>query len=266
MQAGNAGRLAGRRALVTGAETGIGRGIAVEFARQGADVAVHYAWSAANAEDVAAEIRGLGRRAETFRADFSEAAGVEDLARTSAAFLGHVDCLVNNAGITLAKPFEEITPAEYDLLFHVNARAQFFLTQALVPGMRARGSGVVCNISSIHALQGAPLHSAYAATKGAILAQTRTLAVELAGQGIRLNVITPGWILVERHLETESAADLERRAGAMIPAGRIGQPPDVARLAAFLCSDDAEHITGQVFTVDGGTTALMSLFARGSAP
>ncbi len=265
MQSGSGGRLAGKCALVTGAETGIGREIALEFARQGADVAVHYALSVTAAEAVAGDIRVLGRRAAAFRADFAHVSAVQCLARDAVAFLGRVDCLVNNAGITLARPFSEITPEEYDLLFHVNVRAQFFLMQALVAGMCAHGGGVICNISSIHALQGGPLHSAYAATKGAIVAQTRTLAVELAGQGIRLNAIAPGWILVERHLDGTTAEELSRRAGAMIPAGRIGYPLDVARLAAFLCSEDADHIFGQVFAVDGGTTALMSLFATGGA-
>jgi NAD(P)-dependent dehydrogenase (short-subunit alcohol dehydrogenase family) len=258
-------RLAGKRALVTGAETGIGREIALEFARQGADVAVHYALSLIAAEAVVAEIKAMGRRAAVYHADFAQIGDVRTLARDAVNFLDQVDCLVNNAGITLAKPFEEITPEEYDLLYQVNVRAQFFLIQALAPAMRARANGVVCNITSIHAVQGGPLHSAYAATKGAIISQTRTLAVELAGQGIRLNAIAPGWIMVERHLADTTAEELSRRAGAMIPAGRIGMPLDVARMAAFLCSDEADHIVGQVFTVDGGSSALMSLFARGSS-
>jgi NAD(P)-dependent dehydrogenase (short-subunit alcohol dehydrogenase family) len=174
---------------------------------------------------------------------------------------------VNNAGITIARPFAEVTLDEYDLMFRVNARAQFFLSQALAAGMAGRGGGAMVNMTSIHATHGGPLHAAYAATKGAIVAQTRTIALELARKGIRVNAIAPGWILVERHLETQTEEELRRKAGAAIPAGRIGLPLDVARLAAFLCSDEADHIIGQTFAVDGGASALMSLFgADGRQP
>jgi NAD(P)-dependent dehydrogenase (short-subunit alcohol dehydrogenase family) len=160
------------------------------------------------------------------------------------------------------RPFLKVTPEQFDKMFHINFRGQFFLTQRVVEGMLKQGGGVICNMSSIHGLQGAPEHSVYAATKGAILAYTRSLAVELAHKGIRVNAIAPGWITVENYFKcipgfTKEIA--EERGYNAIPVARCGEPSDIARLAAFLCSDDASFIVGQTIVADGGTTALMSL-------
>jgi NAD(P)-dependent dehydrogenase (short-subunit alcohol dehydrogenase family) len=256
-------RLAGKRALVTGSGTGIGREIALEFARQGADVVLHYAHSGAGAESATEEIQSLGRRSAAFKADFDDLDDVIELARQAIGFLGGVDCLVNNSGITLNKPFLEVTREQFDLLYGVNIRAQFFLTQQIAQDMLPRGGGTVCNITSVHGLQGAPEHSVYAGTKGAIIAYTRALAVELAHKGIRINAIAPGWVTVENYYKaipgfTEEAA--RESAKNAVPVARAGTPQDIAKLAAFLCSDDAEFIIGQTLVADGGTTALMSLF------
>lgn len=258
------GKLAGKRALVTGAGTGIGREIALEFARQGADVVLHYAHSGTGAESAAEEIRGLGRRAAVFTANFDRLDEVLTLADQAISFLGHVNCLVNNSGITMNKPFLRVTPEQFDLLYHVNVRAQFFLTQRIAEDMLEQQGGAVCNLTSIHGLQGAPEHSVYAGTKGAIIATTRTLAVELAHKGIRLNAIAPGWVTVENYYKAipgfneEAARESAKNA---VPVGRAGRPLDIAKLAAFLCSDDAEFIIGQTLVADGGTTALMSLIS-----
>jgi NAD(P)-dependent dehydrogenase (short-subunit alcohol dehydrogenase family) len=256
-------RLAGKRALVTGSGTGIGREIALEFARQGADVVLHYAHSDAGAESATEEIQSLGRRSAAFKADFDDLDDVIELARQAIGFLGGVDCLVNNSGITLNKTFLEVTREQFDLLYGVNIRAQFFLTQQIAQDMLPRGGGTVCNITSVHGLQGAPEHSVYAGTKGAIIAYTRALAVELAHKGIRINAIAPGWVTVENYYKaipgfTEEAA--RESAKNAVPVARAGTPQDIAKLAAFLCSDDAEFIIGQTLVADGGTTALMSLF------
>jgi NAD(P)-dependent dehydrogenase (short-subunit alcohol dehydrogenase family) len=260
---GTEGKLAGRRALVTGSGTGIGREVALEFARQGADVVLHYAHSAAGAEAAAEEIRSWGRRAQAVKADFDSVEEVRQLAEHARGFLGNVDCLVNNAGITFNKPFLAVTPEQFDRMCHVNLRAQFFLTQRVVHDMFAHGSGAICNITSIHGLQGAPEHSVYAGTKGAIIAYTRALAVELAWRGIRVNAIAPGWVTVENYAQAIpgfSEAAAREAASKAIPVARPGDPIDVARLAVFLCSDDAQYIIGQTIVADGGTTALMSLF------
>ncbi|MCU0959842.1 MAG: glucose 1-dehydrogenase [Pirellulaceae bacterium] len=258
------GKLVGKRALVTGSGTGIGREIALEFARQGADVVLHYAHSATGAHETVAAIRALGRRAEVFPADFDDLDAVLQLGARAIEYLGGIDCLVNNSGITLNRPFFRVTPAQFDLLYHVNVRAQYFLTQCVAQDMLQHGGGAVCNLTSIHGLQGAPEHSVYAGTKGAIIAQTRTLAVELAHQGIRVNAIAPGWVTVEnyyRAIPGFNEADARESARNAVPVARAGTPLDVARLAVFLCSDDAEFIIGQTIVADGGTTALMSLIS-----
>jgi NAD(P)-dependent dehydrogenase (short-subunit alcohol dehydrogenase family) len=262
-------RLYGKCALVTGAGTGIGREIALEFARQGADVVLHYSHDVAGAESAAAEIRALGRKADVFRADFDLVDEAIALADHALATLGRIDCLVNNAGITFNRPFLQMTPAQFDKLFHVNIRAQYFITQRIVAAMLERGGGAICNISSIHGLQGAPEHSAYAATKGAIIAHTRTLGVELAHRNIRVNGIAPGWITVPnyRHaIPGFTEEDAAKAAFDAVPVARYGVPLDVARLAVFLCSDEADFMVGQTITLDGGTTSLMSLISDFRTP
>jgi NAD(P)-dependent dehydrogenase (short-subunit alcohol dehydrogenase family) len=151
-----------------------------------------------------------------------------------------------------------------DTLLNVNFRTPFLLTQKVVEGMLKQGSGAICNVASIHALQGAPEHSAYAATKGAITAYTRALAVEIGHRGIRVNAIAPGWITVEGYAAAIPGFDLKKAAedaNAKVPVARFGVPLDVARLAAYLCSEDAGFIAGQTIVIDGGTTALMSLLS-----
>jgi NAD(P)-dependent dehydrogenase (short-subunit alcohol dehydrogenase family) len=257
-------RLAGKRALVTGSGTGIGRGVALEFARQGADVALHYSHSAAGAEAAVQEIRALGRRAAAFQADFDSVDEAVSLADRAIDFLGGLDCLINNAGITFNKPFLNVSREQFDRMFHVNIRAQFFLTQRVVQDMLSRGAGAICNVSSIHGLQGAPEHSVYAGTKGAIIAYTRALAVELAHKGVRLNVIAPGWVTVENYYNVLPGFNEEASredAKNSVPVGFSGVPRDIAALAAFLCSDDARYIVGQTIAADGGTTSLMSLIS-----
>jgi NAD(P)-dependent dehydrogenase (short-subunit alcohol dehydrogenase family) len=257
-------RLAGKRALVTGADTGIGREIALEFARQGADVVLHYSHHKENAEAAVEEIKAMGRRTTSLGADFDDLNQATALAKQAIQFLGSMNCLVNNAGITFNRSFLEIEPEQFDKLFNVNFRAQFFITQKIVKNMLEHEGGAICNLSSIHGLQGAPEHSAYAATKGAIIAYTRALGVELAHRGIRVNAIAPGWITVENYYKiipgfTEEQA--KKDAYNAVPTARYGVPLDVARLAAFLCGDEAGFIVGQTLVLDGGTTSLMSLMA-----
>ncbi len=247
--------LQGKRVLVTGAGTGIGRGIALEFGRAGADVALHYSHSAAGAEAAVAQLCAGGTRAAAFRADFTRTASCRALARRALRFLGGLDVLVNNAGITLNLPFERVTPDQFDVLYRVNVRAPFFLTQALLPALEAT-RGVVVNISSIHAFAGFPEHAVYAGTRGAIVAFTRELAIELAPRQVRVNAIAPGSIEVENYYRAMNGFDAQA-AGQGIPAGFIGQPADIARVAVFLASPAARYIVGQTLVVDGGTTAWM---------
>jgi NAD(P)-dependent dehydrogenase (short-subunit alcohol dehydrogenase family) len=258
------GRLAGKKAFVTGAGTGIGREIALEFARQGADVAVHYSHSAAGALSAVEEVRALGRRAEAFQADFGIVEAALKATEQAIAFLGGIDCLVNNAGITMNRPFLKVNLEQFDTLLNVNLRSPFFVAQRAVEHMLKHGRGAICNLTSIHGLQGAPEHSVYAATKGAIIAYTRTLGVELAHKGIRINAIAPGWVTVANYYNAipgfnEGAA--AEAAKTSVPVARYGLPIDIAKLAVFLCSEDAGFIVGQTIIADGGTSALMSLIS-----
>jgi 3-oxoacyl-[acyl-carrier protein] reductase len=255
-------RLHGKKALVTGSDTGIGYEIGLEFARQGADVVFHYIQSDESVKEAVAQVKAMGRKSSAFQADFDVLDQVFRLADQASEFLGGVNCLVNNAGVTMNRPFLKTTPEQFDKMFHINFRGQYFVTQKLVEGMLKQGGGVICNMSSVHGLQGVPEHSVYAATKGAIIDYTRSLAVEFGYRGIRVNAIAPGWVTVENYFKcipgfTQEMAD---QAGfKAIPVARCGEPSDIAKLAAFLCSDDASFIVGQTIVVDGGTTALMSL-------
>jgi NAD(P)-dependent dehydrogenase (short-subunit alcohol dehydrogenase family) len=251
--------------IVTGSGTGIGKEIALEFARQGANVAFHYNHSDDGVKSAVQEARGLGVKADAFKADFSKLDDVLELARQSIQFLGNVDILINNAAITFNKPFLKVEPNQFDKIYDVNIRAQFFLTQKVVENMLTHNKGgAICNITSIHGVSGAPEHSVYAGTKGAIIAYTRSLAVELAHKGIRVNAIAPGWVTVENYFKVLPGFNLEdakKTAWEKVPAARYGLPSDIAKLAVFLCSKDAGFIIGQTIVADGGTSSLMSLIS-----
>ncbi len=254
--------LQSKNVLVTGSGTGIGREVALEFARQGANVAFHYSSTKTGAMEALVEAQALGVRAAIFQADFSKLEDVQRLAAEVLAEFGRIDILVNNAGITFNKPFLKVEPAQFEKIYDVNLHAAFFLTQALVPGMIEAGKGAVCNITSIHGVVGAAEHAVYAGTKGAIIASTRALAVELAHKGVRVNAIAPGWVAVEGIHDAIAGyeeSEAQKMAWKMVPMGRYGLPVEVARLVAFVCSDAASYMVGQTLVLDGGTTALMSL-------
>ena len=251
-----------KNVLVTGSGTGIGREVGLEFARQGANVAFDYSSTKTGAVEAVAEALALGVKAAAFQADFSQLEDVQRLGREVLEMFGRIDILVNNAGITFNKPFLKIEPAQFEKLYDVNIRASFFLSQALVPAMIEAGKGAICNITSIHGIVGAAEHAAYAGTKGAIIAYTRALAVELAHQGVRVNAVAPGWISVEGIYDAIAGyedSEAQKMAFEKVPAARYGLPIDVARLVAFVCSDAASYMVGQTLVLDGGTTALMSL-------
>ena len=256
---GDNGRMQGKRVLVTGAGTGIGRGVALEFAREGAAVAVHYGRDRTGAVSAVEEITSRGGQAQAFQADFRDATTLRTLAREVTAFLGGLDVLVNNAGITLNVPFEEVTLEQFDTLYHVNIRAQFFLTQALLPALAEHGKGIVINLTSVHAYGGMTEHSVYAGTKGAIVAYTRELSLELIQRGVRVNAIAPGWVFVENHRKVLGESFDVEAAGKSVPAGFLANASDIGRVAVFLASDESRFIIGQTIICDGGQTSILQL-------
>lgn len=262
----NTGKLTGKLALVTGSGTGLGREIALEFARQGGDVVVHYSKSAKGAHSAVEEIQAMGRRATVFQADLSEVEACFGLVDQAVEFLGGIDILVNNAGISASHHFLDVTPEDFNLLYYVNIRGEFFCAQRAVKYMVARGrKGVIINVTSSHAQSSLPGFSVYAGTKGAIGAWTHQLAVELAPLGIRVNGMCPGWIEVESFYREIPNFNPEA-IGTEIPYQRMGSPGDIAKACVFLASEDSDYMIGHIMVVDGGTMAKMALPDHSKTP
>jgi NAD(P)-dependent dehydrogenase (short-subunit alcohol dehydrogenase family) len=263
--------LEGKLVLVTGAGTGIGRGVALELARQGADVVLSYATSSKGALEAVEEIKAMGRRATAVQGNLGEVSECRKVVDEAVAFLGGLDGLVNNAGLTLTTDFVDVTEEQFNRIFNLNIRGEFFCCQQAVGYILKRGEdlrrrfpektwagGSIVNMSSVHGAVGCPGHSVYAGTKGAINAFSRELAVELCPAHIRVNVMAPGSIEVPSYWKT--SPDYTREAGnTMVPWGRVGLPEDCGYLAAFLMSDVSEFMTGHVLYFDGGLSAKMAL-------
>jgi 3-oxoacyl-[acyl-carrier protein] reductase len=238
--------LQGRVALVTGASRGIGRAIAVELAKSGVAVVVNYLHRSADAEAVAAEIRALGRSSLCVQADVSIAADVERLVAAAWQQFGHIDIVVNNAGIARVQPMDEVTEKDWDEIMSVNVKSCFLVTHATVPGMRQRQWGRIINLSSVAAQVGGVVGPHYASSKAAILGMTHFYASRLAKEGITVNAIAPALV------ETEMVTSNPNVNAKMIPVGRLGLPEEVADVAVMLARNG--YITGQTININGGWT------------
>jgi glucose 1-dehydrogenase len=250
-------RLLGRKALVTGSSKGIGRSIAMRLAQEGADVVINYNSDPRGAEEALAEVQALGRRGAIVKANLGTVAEVRDLVEKSAAALGGLDVLVNNAGIEKHAAFWDVTESDFDAVLNVNLKGVFFATQAFVRQCQAAGrAGKIINISSVHEELAFPNFAAYCASKGGVRMLTRTLAVELGSLGITINSIAPG--AIETPINSKLLNDpmklqsLQRQ----IPLSRLGKPGDVAGLAVFLASSDSDYVTGTTYLIDGGLTVF----------
>jgi NAD(P)-dependent dehydrogenase (short-subunit alcohol dehydrogenase family) len=239
--------LEGQRALVTGATSGIGRAIALQLARDGAEVLVHGRDAARGAETVA-EITGAGGRASFVAADLSDAADVQRLASE----VGDVDLLINNAGIALFGPTADFEVSKFDTMFASNVRAPFFLVAAFAPGMAARGHGSILSVSSMAGGVGLVGGAAYGATKASLEAMTRAWAVEYSASGVRVNAIAPGPV----YTPSPSGPEFTTALGQTTPMERAAQPEEIAEVIAFLASPQASYITGTTVAVDGGRRAV----------
>jgi 3-oxoacyl-[acyl-carrier protein] reductase len=245
-------RLAGKVALVTGAQQGIGEAIALAYGREGASVVVNYFDDDAAAEAIAAQIRAAGRQAVTVAGDVSRPADVQRMVAAGNG-LGGIDIVVNNAGIFPRVAFLDMTEVQWDEVLHVNLKGTFLCSQAAARQMVARGQGgVIINLASGAAFRSSPRGVHYVSSKAGIVGFTRAAALELASHRIRVNAIAPGTTDTAQPRYGMSEEELQA-VGRQIPLGRLGNPEDVADLAVFLASEEARHITGQTIHVNGGS-------------
>lgn len=248
--------LTGKKALVTGASRGIGRGIALALAQQGADVAVNYRGNADQANAVVEEIKKLGRDSFAVQADVSRPADVAKMFEEVKNRWGKLDILVNNAGIVAQNPVEKIAEEEWDKILATNLKGQFLCIQKALP-LLSSGARIVCisSIASGGVGVGFGNIAHYAASKGGVIGMVEDLAIEFGPKGININAIAPG--VIESDMTAPMLSNEQQKTGLMarIPKRRIGKPADIGAAAAFLASDEADYITGTVLYVDGGWLA-----------
>lgn len=240
--------LNGKTALVTGASRGIGRAIALRLAEDGANVAVIYAGSADKAEAVVNEITALGVNAKAYRCNVADSAAVNETVRAVTNDLGKIDILVNNAGITRDGLMLRMKDEDFDAVLDTNLKGAFNMIRACYSGFIRKKSGRIINISSVSGIMGNAGQANYSASKAGVIGLTKSVARELASRGITCNAVAPGFIQTDM---TENLGDNNPLLNS-IPLGRMGKPEDIAAAVAFLASDSAAYITGEVLKVDGG--------------
>lgn len=240
--------LNGKTALVTGASRGIGRAIALRLAEDGANVAVIYAGSADKAEAVVNEITALGVNAKAYRCNVADSAAVNETVKAVTNDLGKIDILVNNAGITRDGLMLRMKDEDFDAVLDTNLKGAFNMIRACYSGFIRKKSGRIINISSVSGIMGNAGQANYSASKAGVIGLTKSVARELASCGITCNAVAPGFIQTDM---TENLGDNNPLLNS-IPLGRMGKPEDIAAAVAFLASDSAAYITGEVLKVDGG--------------
>ena len=237
-------------AVVTGGSRGIGRATALLFAREGADIAFCHLDDGARAEETAAEVRALGRRAMHVSLDVSDIAAGRAFIDTVETDFGPIDILFNNAGMNIRKRFEDYTETEFDRLFDVHVKGMFFMAQAVYPAMVARGRGCIINVASQRGLKGAVNSAPYSAAKAAIMGFTRALAWEATPKGVRVNAIAPGPIVTDL---TATMTPEDRQAFIdALPVGRFGRPEEIAATALLLAGPDGGFYVGATLSPNGG--------------
>lgn len=252
-------RLSGKVAMVTGGAWGVGRGISLAFAREGALVAIGDT-DAAGAEEVVRMIASGGGRAIACRVDVSSAADVEGFLRTTLDAFGHIDILVNNAGIYPTRSVVDMSEEEWDRVINVNLNGTFLCSRAVARVLLTQGrGGRIINVASSAGLSARPQKAHYCASKAGVILFTKALALELAEYGITVNSVCPGLVVTEKKAELLRRDPEEMRRHELkvsrIPMGRTSTPEDVARVVVFLASEDAAYVTGQHLAVDGGASA-----------
>jgi glucose 1-dehydrogenase len=251
------GNKTGKVVVVTGSGKGIGKAIALAFAKGGYSVVTNDR-DAKPAEDTAKEIIDKGGTAYPIRADISESGEVDQLIAGAIEKFGRIDVLVNNAGIQNPKEFLELSVDEWKKIIDVNLTGTFMCSQRAARHMAERGGGVIINISSVHQVIPRPMYAHYAASKGGVKLLTETMALELADKNIRVNAIAPG--AIETGMNKDIMADIKKKREllSMIPMHRMGKPEEIAYMAIFLASGKAKYVTGATFFVDGGLTLYPS--------
>ena len=244
--------LTGKVALVTGANTGIGQGIALALAEAGADIA---AAGRSPADETVGKVRGLGHRAENFAADLSSVGAIQPLVDAVLAEFGRIDILVNNAGIIRRADAVDFTEADWDAVMDTNLKTLFFLCQGVGRHMIARGSGKIINIASMLTFQGGIRVPSYTASKSGVGGLTKLLANEWAAKGVQVNAIAPGYIATNNTAALQGDATRNRQIMERIPAGRWGDPSDIGGAAVFLASSASDYVQGHILAVDGGWLA-----------
>lgn len=242
--------LEGKKALVTGASRGIGREVALELARQGADVAVNFAGSEAKAKEVVDEIKALGRNAFSVQCDVANSESVTGMIKEVIEQFGRVDILVNNAGITRDNLLMRMKEEEWDSVINTNLKGVFLCTKAVTRQMMKQRSGRIINMASIVGVSGNAGQANYVAAKAGVIGLTKSTAKELASRGITVNAIAPGFISTD--MTEELNDEVQKAMLSQIPLARFGDPKDVASVASFLASDASGYMTGQTLHVDGG--------------